>query len=139
MDLKNSVIAIVTDGATVSSHFGRALFYEVLNFADGKVVKRERRDKANHHSFGPEEAGHHEHGHHGESHEHRHDAMVSSILDCRAVVARGMGQGAVEHLHRSDLTPVLTSLHTIEEVIAAVNADALDHDPRRVHQHHGDS
>jgi predicted Fe-Mo cluster-binding NifX family protein len=137
MDFKNSTIAVVTDdGTSVSSHFGRALFYEVLHFADGKVVKRERRDKANHQSFAPEGPGHHEHSHHGDSHEHRHRTMVSPILDCRAVVARGMGQGAVEHLRGSDLTPVLTDLHSIEEVIAAVNADTLVHDPRRVHVHH---
>ena len=46
MDFKNSTIAIATDdGETVSSHFGRARFYEVLNFSDGKVTKRERRKK----------------------------------------------------------------------------------------------
>ena len=44
MDFKNSAIAIATDdGETVSSHFGRARFYEVLSFSDGKVIKRERR------------------------------------------------------------------------------------------------
>ena len=37
MDFKNSVIEIATDdGTTVSSHFGRARFYEVLNFSDGR-------------------------------------------------------------------------------------------------------
>jgi len=140
MDFKNAAIAIATDdGTTISSHFGRARYYEVINFAEGKVVKRERREKAGHHSFASEEADH-EHGeHHGESHEHRHRSMVSSITDCRAVIVRGMGQGAVEHLRSSNLTPVLTSLHTIEEVISAISTDTLDHDPRRIHEHHGHS
>jgi hypothetical protein len=48
-----------------------------------------------------------------------------------------MGQGAVEHLRRSNLLPVLTSLHTIEEVIGAIATGSLDNDPRRVHEHHG--
>jgi len=136
MDFKNSIIAIVTDdGTTVSSHFGRARFYEVLNFSDGKVTKRERREKAGHHSFGLSENGHEHHS--GEAHEHRHQTMVSPILDCQAVIVRGMGQGAVEHLRRSNLLPVLTGLHTIEEVIGAVAAGSLDNDPRRIHQHHG--
>ncbi len=137
MDFKNAAIAIATDdGVTVSSHFGRARFYEVLNFTNGQVTKRERRQKAGHHSFGHAEG---EHGHHeGEAANQRHQTMVSPVLDCQAVIVRGMGQGAVEHLRRSNLFPVLTELHTIEEVIGAVAADSLDSDPRRIHQHHGE-
>ncbi len=136
MDFKNSVIAIATDdGETVSSHFGRACFYEVLNFSEGKVIKRERREKAGHHSFGPAEGGH-EH-HNREVSDHRHQTMVSPVLDCKAVVVRGMGQGAVDHLRNSNLLPVLTGLNTIEEVIAAVAAGSLDSDLRRIHLHHG--
>ena len=143
MDLRNAAIAIVTDdGVTVSSHFGRSRFYEVINLADGKVVKRERREKAGHHTFAEGEAEHehdqehehrHEHGH-GESHERRHQTMVSPILDCRAVIVRGMGQGAVDHLRSANLIPVLTNLHTIDEVISAIANGSLDHDPRRIHQ-----
>ena len=138
MDFKNSAIAIATDdGTTVSSHFGRAHFYEVINFIDGKLVKRERREKTGHHSFASSDTeDEHEH-HQGESHERRHQTMVAPIMDCGAVVVRGMGQGAVDHLRRANVMPVLTNLHTIEEVIGAIGADALDHDPRRIHQHHG--
>ncbi len=136
MDFKNSTIAVATDdGTTVSSHFGRARYYEVLNFSDGKVTKRERREKAGHHSFGPAEGGQEDHS--GPEHEHRHQTMVSPVLDCQAVIVRGMGQGAVEHLRQSNLLPVLTGLHTIDEVIEAVAADSMDNDPRRIHQHHG--
>ncbi len=136
MDFKNSAIAIATDdGTTVSSHFGRTRFYEVLNFSDGKITKRERREKAGHHSFTQAES---EHDHDSaEAHDHRHQTMVSPILDCQAVIVRGMGQGAVEHLRRSNLLPVLTGLLTIEEVIGAIAAGSLDNDPRRIHQHHG--
>jgi predicted Fe-Mo cluster-binding NifX family protein len=63
--------------------------------------------------------------------------MISPIFDCQAVVVRGMGQGAVNHLRQSNLVPVLTSLHTIDEVIEAIAAGSLDNDPRRIHQHHG--
>jgi len=136
MDFKNSVIAIATDdGETVSSHFGQARFYEVLNFSDGKVIRRERREKAGHHSFAPAE-GEHEH-HSGEAHEQRHQTMVSPVLDCQAVIVRGMGQGAVVHLRGANLLPVLTGLHTIDEVIGAIVTGSLDNDPQRIHQHHG--
>jgi predicted Fe-Mo cluster-binding NifX family protein len=136
MDFKNAVIAIATDdGTTVSSHFGRAPFYEVLNLSDGKVVKRERREKAGHHSFGHTEG---EHGHHnGEAADQRHQSMVSPILDCQALIVRGMGQGAVEHVRRANILPMLTGLHTIEEVLSAIASNTLDNDPRRIHQHHG--
>ena len=135
MDFKNSTIAIATDdGTMVSSHFGQAQFYEVLNFSAGKVARRERRPKAGHQSFGPSGS---EGDHSGVAHEQRHQTMVSPVLDCQAVVVRGMGQGAVEHLRRANLVPVLTSLHTINEVIEAVAADSMDNDPRRIHQHHG--
>jgi len=135
MDLKNASIAIATDdGTTVSSHFGRAQYYEVVKLADGKVVQRERREKANHHSFAPTEG---DHGHDdAESHERRHRAMTSPIADCQAVIVRGMGQGAVDHLRQANLLPILTGLHTIDEVLGAVAAGSLDNDSRRIHQHH---
>ena len=136
MDFRNSYIAVATDdGKTVSSHFGRAQFYEVLQFSDGKVAKRERREKAGHHSFAASEGGH---DHHDEgAHDHKHQTMVSPILDCQVVVVRGMGQGAVDHLRRANLLPVLTGLHTIDEVINAVGSGSLEHDDQRIHQHHG--
>ena len=138
MELKNSMIAVATDdGNTVSSHFGQARYYEVLKLSGGKVAGRERREKAVHHSFGQTE-GEHEHRHDDhESHERRHRAMTSPITDCQAVVVRGMGQGAVEHLRQASLVPILTGLHTIEEVIGAISSGSLESDPRRIHEHHG--
>ena len=45
-------IAIITeDGTTVSQHFGRAHLYVVATVEDGKVVGKETRDKAGHHTF----------------------------------------------------------------------------------------
>ncbi len=157
MDLSHAKIAIATDdGATVSLHFGRAQFFEVVTFAGGAVTARERRAKAGHHSFaGSEGEQHHagaepqgggEHRHHSEDgHGHhggpasrdRHQAMLSSVTDCQAMVVRGMGQGAVEHFRTSHTVPVLTGLHTIDEVIAAVAAGTLESDPRRVHMQRG--
>jgi hypothetical protein len=34
------------------------------------------------------------------------------------------------------LLPILTGLHTIDEVINAVAAGSLENDARRIHQHH---
>ena len=46
-------IAIITeDGRTMSKHFGQAPFYMIVTVENGKIVKKEQRDKAGHHTFG---------------------------------------------------------------------------------------
>ncbi len=125
---QNQKIAFVTDdGNTISSHFGRALYYEVVTLTDGKVVSRERREKAGHHTFA--------HGPHEHDHDHTHGAMVAPILDCAVLVARGMGQGAHLHLQSAGIAPVLTDLHTIDEAVAAHVAGSLQSNPKRLHDH----
>jgi predicted Fe-Mo cluster-binding NifX family protein len=136
MTLRDATIAIATDdGSAVSSHFGRARYYEVIRLEGGKVMTRERREKAGHHAFAQGDGGHENHD--GGTHDQRHQAMTSPIADCAAVIARGMGQGAVDHMQRANLLPVLTGLATIEEVLGAIAADSLENDPRRIHHHHG--
>ncbi|MGA9120109.1 MAG: NifB/NifX family molybdenum-iron cluster-binding protein, partial [Bacteroidota bacterium] len=99
MDLKNAKVAVTSDdGANVTSHFGRAPFYVVLTIQDGKVVAREQRSK-----IAPHNAERHEEGHQ-HNHGHNHSQMVEPILDCQAVVARGMGDGAYVHLTQAGLT-----------------------------------
>jgi len=130
MDIRNAKIAIVTDeGTTVSSHFGRAQFYEVLTFKNGAVVQRERREKFSPHSMSEgegQEQGHHDHG-------HKHETMLAPIRDCQVVIARGMGDGAYVHLTSEGFTTFLTELHSIDEVANAVTSGNLQHDDRRVH------
>jgi predicted Fe-Mo cluster-binding NifX family protein len=135
MDWKNAKIAVATeDGSTVSSHFGRAPLYEVIRLVDGIVAGRERREKVGHdHFIGGEEQG----GVDGAGREIRHRTMLSPIVDCQALVARGMGEGAVNHLRRANILPVLTGLRTIEEVLTAIHEGSLESDPSRIHQHHG--
>jgi predicted Fe-Mo cluster-binding NifX family protein len=129
MESHERKIAFVTDdGETISAHFGRAAYYEVITVADGKVQHRERREKAGHHTFGA-------HEHHGASHEHKHGAMIAPIADCRVLVARGMGMGAHQHLLALGITPVLTDLHTIDEAAMAYLAGTLSDNPKRLHDH----
>jgi len=98
-------IAVVTeDGNTISQHFGRAPYYQVLTIEDGKIVHKEQRDKAGHSTF----AGHdEEHLAPGERHgfdagaQARHASMMGNIIDCQVLIARGMGWGAYESLKGS--------------------------------------
>jgi predicted Fe-Mo cluster-binding NifX family protein len=127
MDIHNAKIAVVTDdGVTVSSHFGRAQYYEVLTFQNGQQTGRERRAK-----FSPHAQGHsEEEGHH---HGHNHEAMIDPIGDCQVVIARGMGDGAYTHLTTAGFTTFLTELHSIDEVARAVTSGGLQHDKSRIH------
>jgi predicted Fe-Mo cluster-binding NifX family protein len=129
METAEQKIAFETDdGQSISSHFGRAEYYEVITIADGKLQHRERRVKAGHHGF-------RDHQHHGESHDHKHGAMTSPITDCQMLVARGMGMGAHQHLRSMGITPVLTDLHTIDEAAAANLTGTLSDNPKRLHDH----
>jgi predicted Fe-Mo cluster-binding NifX family protein len=49
------IAAITENGTTISQHFGRAPYYLVVTVEDGKVVSKEQRDKAGHHTFAAHE------------------------------------------------------------------------------------
>jgi predicted Fe-Mo cluster-binding NifX family protein len=131
MATPNNTIAFVTDdGSTISSHFGRALYYELITLQDGKVTDRKRVSKAGHHSFGPEA-----HGEHGHDDDHKHATMTAPLAGVAVLVARGMGVGAQQHLVTSGITPILTDLHTIDEAVEHYVAGTLVDNPRRLHAH----
>ena len=137
MNTKNIRIAAVTDdGTTVSAHFGRARYYEVLTIENGSVASRERRGKAGHHIFAADESrGNQEHGQHGfgqHSH-HKHEQMTDTISDCSVLIARGMGMGAHKHLAARGITPILTTLRTVDEAVAAVIDGTITDHPERLH------
>jgi predicted Fe-Mo cluster-binding NifX family protein len=132
MDTKNCTIAFVTDdGTTISSHFGRAMYYEIITLQDGKAADRKHVSKAGHHSFGPEA---HQAGH-DHNDDHKHAAMTAPLSGVSVLVSRGMGMGAQQHLLGMGIQPVLTGLHAIDEAVAAFVAGILASDDSRVHTH----
>lgn len=113
-------IAIVTDdGKTVSQHFGRAPFYMVYTVEDGKMVRKEQREKAGHHSFGRQHEEHvHSEGHgFGSMAQSRHAAMVSAISECKVLIAGGMGRGAYESLKSYNIDPIVTDVDNIDKAL----------------------
>ena len=113
-------IAVVTeDEATIHQHFGRAPYYLVYTIEDGKVVDKERRDKAGHHIFG----GHAMHTAPGEQHgydagaQSRHAAMAETIADCQALIAGGMGRGAYESMKSYNIETIVTDILSIDEAV----------------------
>jgi len=121
METKNVKVAFVTDdGTTISQHFGRAQYYEVVTIENNAITHRERREKAGHHTFQSQE----NHGeHHGPGHgfdEHsqgKHRMMTATIVDCQILVARGMGNGAYQHMVSANIKPIITSIPTIDDAV----------------------
>jgi predicted Fe-Mo cluster-binding NifX family protein len=132
METKNIKVAFVTDdGNTISQHFGRALYYEVLTVEQHTVTHRERRDKAGHHTFHSQNGheNHHAAGHGFDEHsQHKHQTMTSNIADCTILVARGMGNGAYQHLLSVNIKPIITNAPTIENAIKELmNGTMVNH------------
>lgn len=116
-------IAVVTEnGVTISQHFGRAPFYQIVNVEDGKIVSRERRDKAGHHTAGSHDC-HESQSCHEEKHgmdassQAKHADMLANITDSQVLIAGGMGYGAYESLENSGIEPVITDVETIDEAV----------------------
>ncbi len=115
-------IAFVTDdGETISTHFGRAAYYLVVNVEDGRETGREMREKMGHAHFHTEESHHEEHA--GEKHgfdpqsQSRHASMLGAIEDCSVVICGGMGQGAVFSIQQSGKDLRLTSEPSIDKAL----------------------
>ncbi len=131
-------IAIATDdGTTISSHFGRARYFEVVTVQDGAITKKERREKPGHHSFAGQE--HHDEAREGVRHGFesasttKHTQMAETIKDCQVMLARGMGAGAYEGMRQHNIRPIITDIRTIDEAVHAVlNGTIVDH-PERLH------
>lgn len=127
---KTMKIAVITeDGKTISQHFGRAPYYQVLTIEDGKIISREMREKMGHGQF----SGHTEDSHgqrHGfdETSHAKHTSMAETISDCKVVLCGGMGMGAYESMRRLAITPIVTDLTNIDEAVQAyLDGKLVDH------------
>jgi predicted Fe-Mo cluster-binding NifX family protein len=130
------IAAISEDGTTISQHFGRAPYYIVVTVDDGKVVSKEKRDKAGHHTF----AAHTEERlAPGERHgfdtgaQTRHASMMNNIADCQVLLAGGMGWGAYESLKSRGIETVVTDVENIEEAVKLYLKGKLPNLMERLH------
>ena len=135
--MNNFILAAVTDdGITISQHFGRAKYYEVIFVENNKVVKRERREKMGHHNFANAEHHHHDHnGEHGldESSHNKHVSMAEAIKDCSILLARGMGYGAFQSLSQLDLKAILTDIKNIDDAVQSVIDGTIVNHTEKLH------
>lgn len=126
-----NIAAVTDDGSTISQHFGRARYYEVIFIEDGKVVKKERRDKLGHHNFAHDEHhGHSANEQHGfdETSHNKHVSMAEAVKDCSIVLARGMGAGAYQSMMQLNIKPIVTDIRNIDEAVQKViDGTIVDH------------
>ena len=119
--VKNMKIAVITsDGKTISKHFGMAPYYVIVTVENGKIVKKEQREKAGHHNMGdhthPTHAPGEKHGQDAESHS-KHMTMADSMSDSKLLIAGGMGWGAYDSLNRMGIKTIITDVDDIEEAV----------------------
>jgi predicted Fe-Mo cluster-binding NifX family protein len=130
------IAAITEDRATISQHFGRAPLYAVATVENGKIVKKEIRDKAGHHTFN---AGEHADTAPGERHgydagaQSRHATMAQTIDDCQVLIAGGMGWGAYESFKNRNIETIVTDVESIDEAIKLYIQGKLPNLMERLH------
>lgn len=113
------IAAISDDGVTISQHFGRAPYYMVVTVENEKIVNKEKRDKAGHHSFAATEehsVTEQRHGYDAGS-QSKHQSMAQPIADCNILIAGGMGWGAYESLKSYKIEPIITDVKNIDEAV----------------------
>ena len=130
------IAAISDDGVAISQHFGRAPLYVVITVEEGKVINKETRDKAGHHTFAahppPDLAPGERHGYEAGS-QVRHANMAEAISDCQIVLAGGMGWGAYESMKSYNIEPVVTDVKNIDEAVQLYLDGKLENQMERLH------
>jgi predicted Fe-Mo cluster-binding NifX family protein len=128
-------IAVVSDdGETISQHFGRAQQYVVLTVENGRIEKREIRDKLGHMHFEGQHAHEEDREHHyGPEAEHRHGQMIEPIADCEVLIAGGMGGGAMQSLLSINIRPILTDVKSVDDAVKAFVEGRLESRAERMH------
>ena len=112
------IAAISDDGTTISQHFGRAMFYVVSTVEGGKVVSKEKRPKAGHHTFAVQEQ--HPAGEplgFDAASQAKHRSMADTIADCQVLLAGGMGMGAYESLKSYNIQSIVTDVENIDKAV----------------------
>lgn len=112
---------------TVSGHLGRAKYYKVVEIKDDKIINEEIIEKPVHkqgeHSnqntkIGLSMPNEFKEGGQG-FREFSHNDMVNIIKDCKYVITKSMGQGAIQSFINANIKPIITDIKEIDEAIQA--------------------
>ena len=129
------IAAVSEDGINISQHFGRAPLYVVTTVEENKVIDRETRPKAGHHTFAatkhPEAPGE-PHGYDAGS-QAKHRSMAETVADCQVLLAGGMGWGAYESMKSYNIEPIVTDVANIDEAVQLYLTGRLPNLMERLH------
>ena len=130
------IAAISEDGTTITQHFGRAPLYVVVTVENGKIVDKETRAKAGHHTFAahqhPGMTPGERHGYDAGS-QVRHTSMAEAISDCQVLISGGMGWGAYEAMQSYNIEPLVTDVKSVEEAVQLYLTGRLPNLMERLH------
>ncbi|MEI7849692.1 MAG: NifB/NifX family molybdenum-iron cluster-binding protein [Chloroflexota bacterium] len=124
-------IAFVSDDhKTISTHFGKAQFYEVFSVEAESVKHLGTLIKSNPQFISSDDPklSTEDHPHH-----HDHNSMIAPIEDCEVLITRGMGRGAHISLQEHDIQPIITDILDITEAINSLIAGTLLDHPEKLH------
>ena len=93
-----------SDGASVSSHFGRSTCFIVYDVADQKIAGHQVRQNT-YTAFAKGECHGHASGHRDLPHSHAD--IVAALRDCDVLLCQGMGWRAADELQRGGIQPVV--------------------------------
>ena len=116
------IAAVTDDGITISAHFGRAPYFEVIEVENGAIVRRERRHKLGHAHFSSEPHARADGEQHGvdPASQGRHARVLEAVRDCEVLLSRGMGTGAYESIRKAGLRPIITDERGIDDAVRRV-------------------
>jgi predicted Fe-Mo cluster-binding NifX family protein len=107
-----------------------------LNENCGKIVRKETRPKAGHHTFSanqhPDTAPGDNHGYDAGA-QSRHATMIDTISDCQVILVGGMGWGAHDALKSRGIEVVATDVVNIEEAVKLYLLGKLANKAERLH------
>lgn len=130
------IASITDDGITISQHFGRAQYYLVSTVENGQIVSRELRSKLGHTHFAnqphEDENPGQPHGMDSASH-NKHLQMADAIVDCEALLCRGMGMGAYQSMQTAGIRPVVTDIVDIDDAVMAYIAGNIVDQVEKLH------
>ncbi len=105
-------IAVASDdGKTISSHFGRARGFVILEIENGEIKSR---------SYIPNTFTGHARGMHEREPHHRHDshaAIIENLRDCKVVISHGMGRRLYEDLTSAGIEVYVTDETDVDKAI----------------------
>jgi predicted Fe-Mo cluster-binding NifX family protein len=108
----------------------------VVTVEEGKIIDKETRPKAGHHTFAahqhPETAPGERHGYDAGA-QSRHASMAETIADCQALIAGGMGWGAYESMRSYNIETIVTDIENIDEAVGLYITGALPNLMQRLH------